>query len=133
MGDRDISIVITAALKEDPQCDEDQECEEAFKGWLRGEGDAAKIIPLSAEPAAIRDLSLDRHAYGLELERRKKARREEAAVVEFAARESRPESTSAAPLTAACSRHVAARFSKIERRKRNKDGEVAPSGRWRYS
>ena len=81
LQDEDFKVIIRTALKEDPTYDEDLDLEESLRNWLRGESEAAKITQLAEEPLALREWALDRYAYGIEAEKRKKARLGEAAIV----------------------------------------------------
>ena len=70
---------------------------------MKNERETAKVTQIAEEPVAIREWALDRYAYGIETEKRKRARVGEAAIVEYAARKTMPAGLSAAPLSAACS------------------------------
>ena len=80
LSDTDIKMVIAQALKENPNYDEDDTIEEALQEWLKGERDNAQRVQMAEAPAALREWEIDKYAYGLELERRKRARLAEEAV-----------------------------------------------------
>ena len=79
LSDEDITAVIKMALKEDAHY-EDDDLGAALRRWLMEERDAAVKIQLSEGPACLREWQLDRYAFSVEQERRKKARIEEKAI-----------------------------------------------------
>lgn len=68
----------------------------------KGKRDTAKLVQISEGPAALREWEIDKYAYGLELERRKKARLAEEAIQDYSAGRCIPQDTRAASIKAVC-------------------------------
>lgn len=113
--------MVKSALKKDEMYDEDLGCEPPIQDWLKGERNTAKLTQIAEGPVALREWVLDKYAYGLELERRKKARLAEAAVEEFSASKTLQASPQAASLLAA-STAARGRSSLDEREAKDEQG-----------
>ena len=80
LSNEEFKMVISQALKEDPMYDKDEAIDEALRGWLEGERDAAKMMQAAEALVALKRWITDKYAFGLELGKRKKARLSEEAV-----------------------------------------------------
>ena len=73
LTEEDINIVIDQALHEMPLYEEDEDLEESLRQWLTAERRRATITQQADGPAALREWQLDRYAFDVERQRRKKA------------------------------------------------------------
>lgn len=121
LSNGEIKMVIAQALREDPMYDEDLAIEEASRNWLEGERNSAKLIQTSEAPSASKEWRIDKHGFGLELEKRKKARLSVEAIQDYSARKCLPLGSGAASIKAAC--HADRSRTNVKDREENEENE----------